>query len=70
MPGAVFSGKQRPAKGVRGVFFCFALPGSRQGAGANSPTPPAPLGGIYMTRSTLPFSRIQREILAVNSLNP
>jgi len=26
LPGAVFSGKQRPKKGLRGVFFCFALP--------------------------------------------
>ena len=26
LPGAVFSGKQRPAKGLRGAFFCFALP--------------------------------------------
>jgi hypothetical protein len=25
-PGAVFSGRKRPAKGVRGVFFCYALP--------------------------------------------
>jgi len=26
LPGGVFSGKQRPRSGVRGVFFCFALP--------------------------------------------
>jgi hypothetical protein len=26
LPGAVFSGRERPAKGVRGVFFCYALP--------------------------------------------
>jgi superfamily II DNA or RNA helicase len=26
LPGAVFSGRKRPAKGVRGVFFCYALP--------------------------------------------
>jgi superfamily II DNA/RNA helicase len=26
LPGATFSGRQRVAKGVRGVFFCFALP--------------------------------------------
>jgi superfamily II DNA or RNA helicase len=26
MPGAFFSGRKRPAKGTRGVFFCFALP--------------------------------------------
>jgi len=25
-PGSVFSGRERPAKGVRGVFFCYALP--------------------------------------------
>ena len=25
-PGAIFSGRQRPAKGVRGVFLCYALP--------------------------------------------
>lgn len=25
-PGAVFSGRKRPAKGTRGVFFCYALP--------------------------------------------
>ena len=26
LPGTVFSGRERPAKGVRGVFFCYALP--------------------------------------------
>jgi len=26
LPGAIFSGRKRPAKGVRGVFFCYALP--------------------------------------------
>jgi hypothetical protein len=26
LPGATFSGRERPAKGVRGVFFCYALP--------------------------------------------
>jgi hypothetical protein len=26
LPGAVFSGRERIAKGVRGVFFCYALP--------------------------------------------
>jgi len=26
MPGAIFSGRKRPAKGVRGVFFCYGLP--------------------------------------------
>ena len=25
-PGAIFSGRKRPAKGVKGVFFCYALP--------------------------------------------
>jgi hypothetical protein len=26
LPGGVFSGRKRAAKGVRGVFFCYALP--------------------------------------------
>jgi superfamily II DNA/RNA helicase len=26
LPGATFSGRKRPAKGTRGVFFCYALP--------------------------------------------
>ena len=26
LPGAIFSGRKRPAKGVRSVFFCYALP--------------------------------------------
>jgi superfamily II DNA or RNA helicase len=26
LPGAAFSGRQRPAEGVAGVFFCYALP--------------------------------------------
>ena len=26
MPGSVFSGRRRIAKGTRGVFFCFSLP--------------------------------------------
>jgi superfamily II DNA/RNA helicase len=26
LPGAVFSGRKRPSKGARGVFFCYALP--------------------------------------------
>ncbi|MDQ3379645.1 MAG: phospholipase D-like domain-containing protein [Actinomycetota bacterium] len=26
LPGAVFSGKQRPKRGLRGAFFCFGLP--------------------------------------------
>lgn len=25
-PGSVFSGRKRPSKGARGVFFCYALP--------------------------------------------
>ena len=25
-PGAIFSGRKRPADGLRGVFFCYALP--------------------------------------------
>ena len=26
LPGAIFSGKERPKKGLRGAFFCYALP--------------------------------------------
>ena len=26
LPGSIFSGRKRPAKGARGVFFCYALP--------------------------------------------
>jgi superfamily II DNA or RNA helicase len=26
LPGAVFSGRKRPSKGTRGVFFCYGLP--------------------------------------------
>jgi hypothetical protein len=26
LPGSVFSGRKRPAKGTRGVFFCYGLP--------------------------------------------
>ena len=26
LPGAIFSGRKRPAKGLLGVFFCYALP--------------------------------------------
>jgi superfamily II DNA or RNA helicase len=26
LPGATFSGRKRPSKGARGVFFCYALP--------------------------------------------
>jgi hypothetical protein len=33
MPGALFSGRKRPAKGVRGVFFCYALPALDKEAG-------------------------------------
>jgi DNA-binding transcriptional regulator YiaG len=33
LPGAVFSGRERPAKGVRGVFFCYALPALDNEAG-------------------------------------
>jgi superfamily II DNA or RNA helicase len=32
-PGAIFSGRKRPAKGVRGVFFCYALPALDKEAG-------------------------------------
>ncbi len=27
MPGAIFSGRTKPKKGTKGVFFCFRLPG-------------------------------------------
>ena len=26
MPGAIFSGRKKPARGTEGVFFCFRLP--------------------------------------------
>src|SRR5262249_980355 len=26
LPGSFFSGRKRPTKGTRGVFFCYALP--------------------------------------------
>ncbi|MEE9265079.1 MAG: helicase-related protein [Vicinamibacteria bacterium] len=26
LPGSIFSGRKRPAKGIHGVFFCYALP--------------------------------------------
>jgi hypothetical protein len=26
LPGATFSGRKRPAKGIKGLFFCYALP--------------------------------------------
>jgi len=33
LPGAIFSGRKRPAKGLRGVFFCYALPALDKEAG-------------------------------------
>ncbi|MGH8584901.1 MAG: helicase-related protein [Gammaproteobacteria bacterium] len=33
LPGATFSGRKRPAKGARGVFFCYALPALDKEAG-------------------------------------
>ncbi|MEQ1871388.1 MAG: helicase-related protein [Vicinamibacterales bacterium] len=33
LPGATFSGRRRPAKGARGVFFCYALPALDKEAG-------------------------------------
>jgi superfamily II DNA or RNA helicase len=33
LPGAVFSGRKRVVKGVRGVFFCYALPALDKEAG-------------------------------------
>ena len=33
LPGATFSGRKRPAKGARGVFFCYALPALDKQAG-------------------------------------
>jgi superfamily II DNA or RNA helicase len=33
LPGATFSGRERPAKGARGVFFCYALPALDKDAG-------------------------------------
>ncbi len=33
LPGSTFSGRKRPAKGVRGVFFCYALPALDKEAG-------------------------------------
>jgi hypothetical protein len=26
LPGSLFSGREKPNKGIRGVFFCYALP--------------------------------------------
>jgi hypothetical protein len=33
LPGATFSGRKRPTKGARGVFFCYALPALDKEAG-------------------------------------
>lgn len=33
LPGGTFSGRKRPAKGARGVFFCYALPALDKEAG-------------------------------------
>jgi hypothetical protein len=33
LPGAVFSGRERPTKGARGVFFCYGLPALDKEAG-------------------------------------
>ena len=33
LPGATFSGRERPTKGARGVFFCYALPALDKQAG-------------------------------------
>lgn len=33
LPGATFSGRKRPAKGVRGIFFCYSLPALDKQAG-------------------------------------
>lgn len=33
LPGATFSGRERAAKGVRGIFFCYALPALDKGLG-------------------------------------
>jgi len=33
LPGAIFSGRKRPSKGLRGVFFCYALPALDKEAG-------------------------------------
>ncbi|MEP7344405.1 MAG: DEAD/DEAH box helicase [Gemmatimonadaceae bacterium] len=33
LPGAIFSGRKRPTKGTRGVFFCYALPALDKEAG-------------------------------------
>jgi hypothetical protein len=33
LPGATFSGRKRPARGARGVFFCYALPALDKEAG-------------------------------------
>jgi hypothetical protein len=33
LPGGIFSGRKRPARGVKGVFFCYALPALDKEAG-------------------------------------
>ena len=33
LPGSIFSGRKRPTKGTRGVFFCYALPALDKEAG-------------------------------------
>ena len=33
LPGSIFSGRKRPAKAARGVFFCYALPALDKEAG-------------------------------------
>jgi DNA-binding transcriptional regulator YiaG len=33
LPGSTFSGRKRPARGTRGVFFCYALPALDKEAG-------------------------------------
>jgi hypothetical protein len=33
LPGGIFSGRKRPAKGIRGVFFCYVLPALDKGKG-------------------------------------
>ena len=40
-PGQIFSGRRRPARGTRGVFFCYALPGPDRPLGGNHPRSPA-----------------------------
>ena len=35
MPGAAFSGREKTKKGMRGVFFCYALPALDRNAEKN-----------------------------------